>query len=202
MKLTQDFVDSIHEQNKLALKDEAVWLLGIRGFDLTEGSPRKNDFGIYDDTIVVCFRGGIEAYEATTDPSKQYIDNPVNKEGTAVLRPGVWTYKLGLHRGNAAFVQDDSVVVYRLDRGGHYVIGSDGRAKIHSGFFGINIHSGGTTNEVGPFSAGCQAVACHDHAWGEPWQTFYHLVVNRMRDAKQHQIKYVLTDNPEAPEVS
>lgn len=97
-------------------------------------------------------------YAFTTDPSKTNLENPVNKEGTAILCEGwhkeIW--KFGLHKGQyEAFVQNEPVEVYR-DNDKDDIIELS-HEQIHEGIYGINMHKAGVDSTyVDKWSAGCQ----------------------------------------------
>lgn len=114
--------------------DAKVKLLGVRGYyQDTMGAVGKNDRGIYDDAIFLVTPTGYAAFNANTDPS-------VTRTGVAVLKPGLWLYKIGIHGLNKpkpkrykALVQAAPVTVTR-----------DGQGD-DTGWFGINIHRGSET---------------------------------------------------------
>ncbi|MBA3984987.1 MAG: hypothetical protein H0X63_00020 [Flavobacteriales bacterium] len=98
----------------------------------------------------------------TTDPGVFWLNNPINKLGTAVLKPGQYIdcWSIGLHQrktDHPAFVQVDRVTVFR-DNDGNSNSTTIGM-KEDNGLFGINIHRGnvnGKTPKIGRWSAGCQ----------------------------------------------
>ena len=162
-------------------------LLGVRGYDLAMGTPSENDVGIYDDAIIRRIGDDLTVWRASTDPGAYYIQNPTNPSGCASLRPGLWWYALGEHKNHPALVQEEAVEVDRLNRSGR----AQGREK---GFFGLNIHSGGSQYTVGSFSAGCQVIQCPEGAWGATWQRFYEPLAEAMRQAGQKRLPYLLVD--------
>ena len=96
-------------------------------------------------------------------PGTYWLENPLNPQGTAILKPGQYkgSHAIGLHRGKyTALVQVRPITVIRdADRNGtpNYNSGTE-----QTGLFGINIHhalSTGTTKYVDKFSAGCQVFA-------------------------------------------
>ena len=135
-------------------------IVGVRS-----DSTRPNTF---DDTIYVFFNNSegklIEhKFQATTDPGTYWLKNPMNPQGTAILKEGQYinTYGLGLHRGKyMALVQKRPVTVLRdYDRNAvlDFLNGTP-----DTGLFGINIHRAsetGTTKVVEHYSAGCQVFA-------------------------------------------
>lgn len=121
----------------------------------------------FDDTIHVFYNDGNNRpyynYPATTDPGMQYLKQPVNNAGTAILKPGQYynCYAIGLHRGlYTALVQKAPVTVIRdFNKDGKLDFLS---GKEETGMFGINIHraqQSGVTKYVAGHSAGCQVFA-------------------------------------------
>lgn len=121
----------------------------------------------FDDTICVFYHDGVNwqfhSYPATTDPGMQYLRQPINGAGTAILKAGQYEncYGIGLHRGlYTALVQVRPVVVIRdFNKDGMLDFRS---GKEQSGMFGINIHRAeqtGITKRVAGYSAGCQVFA-------------------------------------------
>ena len=184
-----DSASVLHQFSGTAADSAPIKLLGIRGYFLAEGVSGENDFGIYDDLLCVAINGKVEAFRGSTDPGRYYLDNPLNDFGCAVLRLGLWNYRLGRHRDlYPAFIQSGEVTVDRVT--------PDGKAvKRESGYFGINIHSGGPETHVGRYSAGCQIIWCPDGAWGDNWQAFYHPVATAMKASGQVEVPYLLVDS-------
>jgi hypothetical protein len=135
-------------------------IVGIRA-----DSTQPNSF---DDSINVYYKTStgnwqLHSFAATTDPGTYWLENPLNPQGTAILKEGqyVSSYAIGMHRGKyEALVQVRPVTVLRdYDRNAvlYFLNG-----KADTGFFGINIHHAqaeGTTKTVDKFSAGCQVFA-------------------------------------------
>lgn len=150
------------------------FLVGRRGYYRDSmGVPGKNDIDIYDDAIFLVLPNGMKSYNANTDPSKLYPK-------VAVLKPGLWHYRVGTHnitkeksRRYEALVQADRVTVAR------HGAGDD------TGWFGINIHKGSRTTTS---SAGCQTI----HP--DQWEAFMKDVKKAMADAKIQTIPYLLVD--------
>lgn len=103
------------------------------------------------------------AWKATTDPGTYWLENPMQPQGTAILKNGNYpkAYRLGMHRGKyLALVQSKPVTIIRdYDRNAtlDFLNGNES-----TGYFGINIHhakSEGTTDKVDRYSAGCQVFA-------------------------------------------
>lgn len=120
----------------------AVRLLGIRGYYRdTMGVPGKNDRGIYDDAICLVTPVRFLTCNANTDPS-------VSRDGVAVLRTGVWLYKVGMHgltkprHPSGALDYVEPGYQYRaLVQAGEVTVRRDQEGD-DTGWFGINIHRG------------------------------------------------------------
>ncbi len=102
------------------------------------------------------------SFECTTDPGTYWLENPMRREGAAILKAGQYrsTWKLDLHRGKyeALCQRGGRVKVYR----------DSNRDEIHDlddnsvmdGWFGVNIHKAGSNStSVNKWSAGCQVIA-------------------------------------------
>lgn len=161
-----------------------AFLFGLRnavlgkGYHVTPGLGRINQ---WDDTIGMAGTGCV-IVPGTTDPGLPYTLNPLNRQGAAWLVPGVYRYKIGKHKLLPALVQAGPVRV-RRDRN------RDGRPQDdepeETGWFGINIHRGGSQKRpVGPWSAGCQVVP------QEHWPAFWAAV----QRSGQQEFTYVLID--------
>lgn len=151
-------------------------IVGVRGYYFrTMGDPNRNDRGIYDDALFVVTPNVFAAFNANTDPS-------VYRKGIAVLRPGLYEYKVGIHglskpanRRYTALVQAGKVTV---DRDG---TGPD------TGFFGINIHKGGPRSTS---SLGCQTI------YPAQWPSFIELVKSELKRAGRTTVPYLLVEGP------
>lgn len=124
----------------------------------------------FDDYLLVMYRDKEEMitqrWEATTDPGKYWLENPMNPKGTAVLIPGQYrgTWKIGKHQNSyEALVQRKPVKVWR-DNNKDEVIDYESFSTLNpvdEGFFGINIHRSNPYTEsyvVNKWSAGCQVL--------------------------------------------
>jgi len=135
-------------------------IVGIRA-----DSTQPNAF---DDSIHVYYKTGtgdwqLHSFSATTDPGTYWLENPLNPQGTAILKAGQYlnSHSIGLHRGKyEALVQVRPVTVLRdYDRN---AVLDFLNGKEDTGLFGINVHHAqaeGTTKYVDKFSAGCQVFA-------------------------------------------
>lgn len=101
--------------------------------------------------------------EATTTPSVQYLQNPIDGSsgGTAILKQGQYkdTYQIGLHRGKyEALVETGGPVTVIRDADRNSILNYFG--NVTTGYYGINIHhstaSYASQDLIGPDSAGCQ----------------------------------------------
>lgn len=153
---------------------EPVGLLAVRGYYRdTMGKLGANDRGIYDDAIFLYSPSAHVSFNANTDPS-------VTRKGVAVLTPGLWFYKIGIHGLNKpknkrykALVQAKPVTVLR-----------DG-VGLDTGFFGINIHRG---NFNFTSSLGCQTT------YPNQYDAFIALVEEQLNRYNQRTIPYLLQE--------
>jgi len=156
---------------------DAVMVIGIRGyFKDTMGVPGQNDRGIYDDAMFIVTPDSFKAYNGNTDPSK-------SKESIAVLQPGIYHYKKGMHGVSGphpymALRQDSNVTIKR-----------DGSNELETDSpenrFWIDIHRGGYTTTS---SLGCQTI----HP--DQWCNFRDFVFEAMEKHDQHRVPYILIE--------
>lgn len=98
----------------------------------------------------------------TTDPGADYLLNPMNADGCAVLVPGQYKnmWCLGFHQKNPAhpaLVQQGAQVTVYLDNNRN-LLAEEGRTT-KTGWFGINGHHASAiivSQLIGKWSAGCQ----------------------------------------------
>ncbi len=153
------------------LGNQKVVLVGYRGYyEDTMGKPDINDWGIYDDCIVLVTPTAYYAVNANTDPSRY-------SETVAQLVPGVHWYKKGRHgisrgAGYPALRPATKDEALSVRRGGE---SDDGH--------NINIHRGGYNSTS---SEGCQTV------WPDQWDIFISLVYDQMDDYNVRKIPYLL----------
>jgi hypothetical protein len=135
-------------------------IVGVRA-----DSTKPNNF---DDTINLFYKTDTGIWNflsapATTDPGTYWLENPLNPQGTAILKHGQYLdgYEIGLHRGKyMALVQKRPVIVIR-DYDRKAILDFD-NGREDTGMFGINIHHAqetGVTRLVDKYSAGCQVFA-------------------------------------------
>lgn len=148
-----------------------------KGYVFFEGGDLDlNIFGIrassdvinrFNDFVCVAYKINgekkVNIYEATTDPGRFWLQNPINNKGCAILKEGQYrgVYKLGKHQGKyKALVQvGNEVEVYRDDN--KDLVLDKNELSVMSGYFGINIHRSHPkyeVTEVNKYSAGCQVI--------------------------------------------
>lgn len=164
--------------DELSYKWLPFMLIGIRS---KEDTPNK-----FDDVFIIVENDKIKAFPNTTNPGVFWLKNPINTNGSAVLKPGQYidSWALGLHRGKyEALVQVRDVVVYRdKDRD----IKSEETNIEQRGLFGINIHranSVGLTSLVDKHSAGCQVFQNVED---------FNYVIERCKKSRQKYFTYTL----------
>jgi hypothetical protein len=142
----------------------------LRPFELNIVGVRSDSIkpNAFDDTIYVFFNNSAgqlieHRFPATTDPGTYWLQNPMNPQGTAILKEGQYlnSHGIGMHRGKyLALVQKRPITVLRdYDRN---AVLDFMNGKEYTGIFGINIHrasENGTTKIVDHYSAGCQVFA-------------------------------------------
>ena len=120
----------------------------------------------FDDFLLVMYREEelmvSHRWQATTDPGKYWLMNPMNPKGTAVLMPGQYrsTWKIGKHQNSyEALVQRKPVKVYRDNNKDEIIDYNNITTLVDQCYFGINIHRSNPYTEsyvVNKWSAGCQ----------------------------------------------
>lgn len=166
----REFVEALLAEHKIT---ERPVLVGRRGYYRDAmGEVGENDWNLYDDAIWLVADGVFRAFNANTDPSRSF-------PGVAVLRPGKWRYRPGIHglsrppaERYPALVQAGEVTVDRVLQ------------KADTGFFGINIHRGGYNVTS---SLGCQTI--HPDQWRE----FYREVTGALKRSGHDTLWYLLT---------
>ena len=135
-------------------------IVGIRS-----NSTKPNSF---DDTLNIYYKTSdgkwqFHKFAATTDPGTYWLMNPMNPQGTAIVKHGQYinSHRIGMHRGKyLALVQQRPLTIIRdYDRNATLDFMN---GKEETGIFGINIHHAsvnGTTRTVDKYSAGCQVFA-------------------------------------------
>lgn len=153
----------------------------------------RNSFGRvnhFDDTIHIYYeeqaRWVHKIYPGTTLPGTPSLLKPSNPKGTAILKPGQYFYKKGLHKGKyEALVQASPVIVYR-DNNKNLLYDTDTRTE-EAGYFGINIHKASWGAKlVGPDSYGCQVIR-------EGYDSFMNLI-NKSLNFRKNIFTYTLVE--------
>lgn len=187
IEITNNLIRSYLERLGHAAAPGRLHILGLRGADClgpTTITRNRNEPNRYNDTICL-FGTHLECFRATVDPGRTWTRNPSNPKGAAHLENGRWQYRFGPHRKRPALVQAGPVVV-RRDRDRDDL--AEPGEPLDRGWFGINIHAGGTAPTVDAWSAGCQVIA---GGWtGKPWTRFYRL----LKASGQGEFEYFLVD--------
>ena len=148
---------------------------GYKFFDTPDKKLNINIIGVrrdnqgsntFDDFLLVMYREEelmvSHRWQATTDPGKYWLMNPMNPKGTAVLVPSQYrsTWKIGKHQNSyEALVQRKPVKVYRDNNKDEIIDYNNITTLVDQGYFGINIHRSNPYTEsyvVNKWSAGCQ----------------------------------------------
>lgn len=150
---------------KVELDDTKRFNFNIVGIRTNDKTPN-----VFNDWLCLIwkYQNGWEMikFPITTEPGTYWLENPMNVEGTAILKEGQYidSWKLGLHKGQyEALVQTKKVKVYR-DKDKDKVAEIEGN-KEFEGIFGINIHRANPDGEsvnVNKWSAACQVFSNSD----------------------------------------
>jgi hypothetical protein len=153
----------------------------------------------FDDCITLSYKLDGEwkfhCFKCTTDPGTHWVENLLNPNGVAILKPGQYrgSHKIGLHQGKyEALRQQKPLEVYRDDN-------QDGiydclEEDIDKGIFGINIHratakTGGKSTRVDKWSAGCQVIASNDDF------AVFMKICNQAKDLWSNSFTYTLIES-------
>lgn len=177
-QLSREEIFKIMAANKIDLKKYPCVLVGVRGYYLDSmGLKGQNDRKLYDDALFWITPNVYASYNGNVDASGYRKGKGTGAaKGMATLKPGVWLYKKGLHRGYQAFVQAAKVVVVRDGHDGDYE---------DEGYFGINIHRGGLTTTQ---SLGCQTTP------STQWDSFKGLGYGELDRNGQKVFPYILIE--------
>ena len=160
-KLLNYNFEKLFEQKHYAYFTRGEYNLNIIGVRKDNKNKVTN---LYDDYIVVIYDTPTTSkraiFSVTTEPGLFYMNNPLNKKGTAILVPGQYRgcWQIALHKGKyKALCQRKPVKVYRdNNKNDIYDLSPE---KIDKGIFGINIHRSSPfvdSSKVDKYSAGCQ----------------------------------------------
>lgn len=175
-------VETILQQQFDAAKRKMprVVILGVRGyFQDSMGVIGQNDRGIYDDAAFIYSPLFFRSFNFNTDPSRHGMNE--EGKGLAVLQPGIWDYKLGIH----GLSKPKELQYEALVQAAQVLIDRDGAGGVERGFFGINVHRGGIN---GTSSLGCQTTV------RDQWDEFIGLVKTELAKFGQTLVPYVLIE--------
>jgi len=156
-------IKAIAKQNGYVIYDEP-YRLNIWGFRANNEKPNSFDDELHVFTNISKTKTPNWAYlvfKITTDPGTYWLKNPMNPQGTAILKAGQYedTYKIGKHRGKYyALVQRLKTVTVVRDYDRDAVLDFYNGIE-QTGMFGINIHRArkdGESYRIDKWSAGCQ----------------------------------------------
>lgn len=150
MKLTFDEVKDIYKKNNYVFFEDGKYNLNLFAIRTNEKIANK-----FDDFVCIAYKDEnnnkiVKIYEATTDPGTYYLNNPMNVNGTAILKPGQYrkSHIIGLHQNKyEALVQRGNLTLYR-DNNKDNILDFNENNTITGKDFGINIHRA-TANEGG-----------------------------------------------------
>jgi len=142
--------------------------LGVHFINIFGVRASTNLTDTFDDIVAILFRDDndqwcLEKFEATTDPGKFYLSNPMSNMGTGILATGQYgnSHKIGLHQGKyKALVQCSPMKVFRDGNKDNKYDLSEIKTQI--GVFGINIHRANEKMKsvrVDKWSAACQVLS-------------------------------------------
>ncbi len=172
----KDITEALRRSGYGEPRPASTVLVGFRPW--FAGNRPGNERGIYDDAIVIHSPTCNIAYNANTDPSiYRKGEGTGERKGVATLKAGLWSFTVGLHRGQYT----------ALRQHGNFTVIRDGDPPYEDtgDFFGINIHRGGRTTTS---SLGCQTI----HP--DQWDSFIATVQSEMRRHNQRVVRYALVD--------
>lgn len=142
----------IKKLRDLKYTDLPFMIVGIRS--------KQTKVNQFDDKMYLITPAKCIQFNCTTDPGSDWLLNWINPKGTAVLKTGVWKFKLGLHKNEyECLVQAEPVTVYR-DTDKDLIPEEQGIQD--TGWHDIHIHRSnptGISKYIGKWSAGCQVLA-------------------------------------------
>lgn len=159
------FIEENIDKIKSVMEKKCYSFFTTGDYNLNLIGIRKNNTisNVFDDLFLCIFK--IHGYwrchiaQITTDPGLYWTENPMNVDGTAILKPGQYrsSFRFGYHKNKyPALVQCAPVTVYR-GRNRDNEINTESE---DTGLFGINIHKAGSASKnVDKWSAGCQVFA-------------------------------------------
>lgn len=160
-QITRDLVIKTLENKKYKVytKPNQLNIIGIRSAEKNTGVFNDRLFTFYTDSK----NNIIESLNKfTTKPGTYWLNNLLNKSGTAILVPDQYidAYMIGTHQGKYTALVHRGKVPVKVYRDSNKDSKLDLNIKtIQEGYFGINIHRAGAfgiTELIGKYSAGCQ----------------------------------------------
>ena len=179
-----------------------------KGYDVNivgvRNSKTKNRVtNAFDDAMTISYKceegyWHFHEYDCTTDPGTHWVENLLNSDGVAILKPGQYrgSHKIRLHQGKyEALGQKKPVTVYR-DNNLNETYDYDNAS---TGVYGINIHratakSSGKSTRVDKWSAGCQVIARNSD-----WHEFLN-ICKKARDIHGNSFSYTLLESKDIEE--
>lgn len=184
-QMKQDAVRKILSAKGIDRNKFPVCVLAVRGYYLAMGKSGFNDRGIFDDACFIDSPTLFVTVNWNTDPSSYRKGKGTgSSKGMASLKPGVWEYKIGPHKGvSPACRQAAPVTVIRDGINGDYE---------DTGDFAIN-HHWGRSNSTS--SAGCQTAPVNQ------WPSYINPLVSELKRYDQKVFKYVLITEAERAQI-
>jgi len=155
-------ISSKIQQIRLLYRTHGADLQDVNILGLRDESNMRND--IYNDYIIAHNNHEAYMFNATTDPSVFFTNNPMVEGGCAHLCYGFYknAYIIGIHaKGkpyqHEALVQRGNKVKIWRDKNKNFEQDED--EKVEEGYFGINIHKNlSSQTNILYSSAGCQII--------------------------------------------
>ena len=153
-------------KNEILNKTKKIFLVGVR--EKLEIKKQAGDK--FTDKIVIVDpskpNDEVISYQITTCPSVAFYSSSNNKEndkGVAIIQPGVFKYKIGIHKKGTpseheALIQNGKIDIQRFPKNEKEITTYTPGNPQSGDDFGINIHRSSINRGicVGPYSLGCQ----------------------------------------------
>lgn len=138
---------------------DVVNIVYVEGMD-PDGTPNSNTPNQFNDLrVVLRVDAGapviLGKWEATTEPSRRWTEQPLNDGGAARIAFGRYSaWQVGMHHDHEALVQTGGTVSVYRDKNKDYKRDDD---RLDTGYFGINQHWGYDFphDDLANSSAGC-----------------------------------------------
>lgn len=186
-------------REKINSKSNEIFLVGIR----EKIDIKKKEGDKFVDKLAVIDPSKPEevpaSYQITTSPSVVYYGDPnriLNKDGVAIMDPGVVEYKIGTHLPGSSFAHEallqaseSEIQRYKPNTKSIETYNPDDSNKL-KGIYGLNIHRSSKVRGacVAAYSAGCQVFAD-----GSDFDKF----LSTMKSSQGATKLYVLIENDE-----